>query len=47
MEPQPQRHRHGAQSGLCLDVTAKGTTDGTLVELWTCNSGTDQQWTLS
>jgi len=31
--------------GKCLDVTGKGTADGTLVELWTCNGGTNQQWT--
>jgi hypothetical protein len=37
----------GVQSGLCLDVTGKVTANGTLVELWACNGGTNQQWTLS
>jgi hypothetical protein len=32
-------------NGKCLDVTGKGTVNGTLVELWTCNGGTNQQWT--
>ena len=31
--------------GKCLDVTGKGTTNGALVELWTCNGGTNQTWT--
>jgi hypothetical protein len=32
-------------NGKCLDVNGRGTTDGTLVQLWTCNGGTNQQWT--
>jgi O-glycosyl hydrolase len=32
------------QGGKCLDVTGKGTADGVKVELWTCNGGTNQQW---
>jgi hypothetical protein len=36
----------GAQSGLCLDVTSAGTANGSLVELWTCNGQSNQQWTL-
>jgi len=36
----------GVQSGLCLDVTGRGTANGTLVELWACNGGSNQQWTL-
>jgi len=35
----------GVQSGLCLDVTGAATANGTKVELWTCNGGTNQQWT--
>jgi hypothetical protein len=34
------------QSGLCLDVTGAGTADGTPIELWTCNGGSNQQWSL-
>ncbi|MBS2966867.1 RICIN domain-containing protein, partial [Actinocrinis puniceicyclus] len=36
----------GVQSGLCLDVTGASTANGALVELWTCNGGSNQQWTL-
>ncbi|HEY9331808.1 MAG TPA: endo-1,4-beta-xylanase [Streptomyces sp.] len=31
-------------SGRCLDVPSAGTTDGTQVQLWDCNSNTNQQW---
>jgi len=34
----------GVQSGLCLDVIGAGTANGVLVEIWTCNGGTNQQW---
>jgi len=30
-----------------MDVTGQATTDGTLVELWDCNGGTNQQWTAT
>ena len=33
------------QSGLCLDASGAGTANGTKVILWTCNHGTNQQWT--
>lgn len=36
-----------AQSGLCLDVTGAATANGTPVELWTCNGGSNQQWSLN
>ncbi|MEV0407371.1 ricin-type beta-trefoil lectin domain protein [Actinoallomurus sp. NPDC050550] len=32
-------------SGKCLDVTGNTSTDGTQVEIWTCNGGANQQWT--
>jgi hypothetical protein len=35
----------GAGSGRCLDVPNVSQTDGTFVELWDCNGGTNQQWT--
>ena len=35
-----------AASGLCLDVSGAGTANGTPVHLWTCNGGSNQQWTL-
>ncbi|MEY9931420.1 hypothetical protein ABH926_006069 [Catenulispora sp. GP43] len=31
-------------NGKCLDVTGAGTANGTLVELWDCNGGGNQQW---
>ena len=30
----------------CLDVTAYGTTTGTNIELYPCNGGSNQEWTL-
>ncbi len=32
--------------GKCLDVDNAQTADGTKVQLWTCNAGTAQRWTL-
>ncbi|HJP76235.1 MAG TPA: non-reducing end alpha-L-arabinofuranosidase family hydrolase [Pseudonocardiaceae bacterium] len=34
------------QSGMCLDVTGASTANGALVELWTCNGHSNQQWTV-
>jgi formylmethanofuran dehydrogenase subunit C len=30
--------------GGCLDITGANYSNGTLVELWTCNGGANQQW---
>ena len=35
----------GAGSGRCLDVPGQSTTNGTQVELWDCNGGSNQTWT--
>ena len=35
----------GAQSGRCVDVPNSTTVDGTQVQLWDCNGGTNQRWT--
>ena len=32
---------------LCLDVRADGTSPGTLVQAWTCNSGNNEQWAVN
>jgi type 1 glutamine amidotransferase len=32
-------------SGKCVDVNGSSTADGTKIQLWTCGSGTNQQWT--
>ncbi|WP_328825724.1 ricin-type beta-trefoil lectin domain protein [Streptomyces ureilyticus] len=28
----------------CLDASGRGTTNGTRTTLWSCHSGTNQQW---
>ncbi|MDQ0935451.1 non-reducing end alpha-L-arabinofuranosidase family hydrolase [Streptomyces turgidiscabies] len=35
----------GTGSGRCLDVSGASQTDGTLVQIWDCNSANNQQWT--
>ena len=30
--------------GYCLDASASGTTDGTLVQVWACNGTHAQEW---
>jgi glucose/arabinose dehydrogenase len=31
--------------GKCVDVNGGSSADGTKIQLWTCNGGTNQQWT--
>ena len=38
---------HGVQSGRCLDVAGARTAPGSRVELYTCNGGGNQRWTLT
>jgi hypothetical protein len=35
----------GTGSGRCVDVPNQSETNGTQVELWDCNGGSNQQWT--
>ncbi|MFL6113894.1 MAG: cellulase family glycosylhydrolase, partial [Catenulispora sp.] len=35
----------GVASNRCLDVPSKATANGTLLAIWDCNGGTNQQWT--
>lgn len=35
-----------AANGMCLDVAAAGTTNGTRVQTWTCNGTDAQAWML-
>ncbi|MFD2767447.1 glycoside hydrolase family 27 protein [Micromonospora eburnea] len=35
------------QSGLCLDVNAAATGNGTTVILWTCTAAANQRWTVT
>jgi hypothetical protein len=32
-------------AGKCVDVNGAGSADGTKIQLWSCNGGTNQQWT--
>ncbi|WP_250032167.1 PQQ-dependent sugar dehydrogenase [Paractinoplanes maris] len=32
-------------NGSCVDVNANSSADGTKIQLWTCRTGTNQQWT--
>jgi len=34
----------GVGSNRCLDVPNQSTTDGTLLDIWDCNGGANQQW---
>jgi len=36
---------HAVGANRCLDVPGSSTTAGTQVQIWDCNSGTNQQWT--
>ncbi len=35
----------GVGSNRCLDVPGRSTTNGTLLQIWDCNGGSNQQWT--
>ncbi|GAA2494292.1 non-reducing end alpha-L-arabinofuranosidase family hydrolase [Streptomyces longisporus] len=37
----------GVGSGRCLDVPNASQADGTLLQIWDCTGGTNQQWTLT
>ena len=37
----------GAGSNRCLDVPGAATANGTLLQIWDCNGGANQQWTLN
>jgi hypothetical protein len=37
----------GVGSNRCLDVPNNATANGTQVEIWDCNSGSNQSWTLT
>jgi hypothetical protein len=37
----------GLQSGRCVDVPNLSQTNGTAVDLWDCNGGANQSWTLT
>ncbi|WP_330285655.1 ricin-type beta-trefoil lectin domain protein [Streptomyces sp. NBC_00576] len=37
----------GQQSGRCLDINNSTTANGTQVQLWDCNGGSNQRWTYT
>jgi O-glycosyl hydrolase len=37
----------GGQSGKCLDVPGASTTNGTQLDIYTCNAGSNQEYTLT
>jgi hypothetical protein len=37
----------GVGSGRCLDVPNSTTTNGTQLQIWDCNAGSNQSWTLT
>ncbi|BCW05835.1 RICIN domain-containing protein [Arthrobacter sp. NtRootA1] len=46
-EQQPQAKAVlGAQSGKCLDLKSFDPRDGAVVDIYTCDGGTNQKWTL-
>jgi hypothetical protein len=44
-QPQSNGELANPQSGKCLDDTSSGGS-GTQLEIWDCNDGANQQWTL-
>jgi hypothetical protein len=42
-----QKRIVGTQSGRCVDVPNSSRTNGTRVQLWDCNGGSNQGWTLT
>ena len=43
---QLQRHHHWSAIGTVPGCEGASTVNGALVELWTCNGGSNQQWNL-
>jgi hypothetical protein len=43
----PTGEVRGAGSNRCLDVNGVSQADGAIVQIWDCNGGVNQQWTLT
>ncbi|MEV4517053.1 ricin-type beta-trefoil lectin domain protein [Dactylosporangium sp. NPDC049525] len=43
----PTGELRGAGSNRCLDVNGASQADGAVVQIWDCNGGANQQWTLT
>ncbi|MET8039329.1 ricin-type beta-trefoil lectin domain protein [Micromonospora sp. NPDC005215] len=46
-EPGATTAIRGAGSNRCLDVNGASQADGSVVQIWDCNGGANQQWTLT
>ncbi|MER5268805.1 ThuA domain-containing protein [Actinosynnema sp. NPDC002837] len=45
--PVPRTGPITGASGKCVDVSGGNTADGTRLQLWTCNGGVNQRWTVN
>ncbi|GIJ51416.1 galactosylceramidase [Virgisporangium aliadipatigenens] len=43
----PTGEIRGAGSNRCLDVNGQSQSDGAVVQIWDCNGGANQRWTLT
>ncbi|MBB4693245.1 ThuA domain-containing protein [Paractinoplanes abujensis] len=43
----PRTGRITSSTGKCVDVAGNSSADGTKIQLWSCTSGTNQQWTVN
>ncbi|MFI5908433.1 ricin-type beta-trefoil lectin domain protein [Dactylosporangium sp. NPDC051541] len=43
----PSGELRSAAANRCLDVNGAGQADGTVVQIWDCNGGANQQWTAT
>ncbi len=41
------RHELTLYGTKCLDAYNNGTTNGTVVDIWDCNGGANQKWTVN
>ncbi|MGC9669613.1 ricin-type beta-trefoil lectin domain protein [Planosporangium sp. 12N6] len=46
-QPGPTGEIRGAGSNRCLDVNGASQADGAVVQIWDCNGGANQQWTVA
>jgi hypothetical protein len=43
---QPRTGQIRGASGKCVDISGASSADGAKIQLWTCHSGANQQWTI-
>ncbi|MEJ2858563.1 MULTISPECIES: ThuA domain-containing protein [unclassified Saccharothrix] len=44
--PVPRTGQIRSASGKCVDVSGNSSADGARIQLWSCHTGTNQQWTV-